>query len=266
MINCLSLLRRQPVRLFFIHTAIVLVSLGLSACARLLPVDAPMDAAAEQLVAHLKITNTDLQRFKCVGKMVLAGPDQPSRSLRAAVAGQLDDQLRIDMFAPFGGAAGTFASDGRNLFLVMHPSREYYKKRFGSGSLHRLIQIDVTVGDLLELMVGRIPMDNDRSSRLVSDPAGFSDRLELVDRSGRVRQRIILDESMRPQRSEWFDHRRRRTHTLTIEGHQMTKGFRLPQLIELTGPNGARVTVALENYEPNAELQERLFTPENPWS
>jgi len=264
--HVLSLLRRQSPRLVVIHAAILLIWLGLSACARFLPVDAPADAAADQLVARMKQTNIDLRRFKCVGKMALAGPDQPSRSLRAALAGQLDHKLRIDMFAPFGGAAGTLASDGRNLFLVMHPSREYYKKRFGSGSLRRLMQIDVSVRDLLELLVGRIPLDEDRSARLTSGQGGFPHRLELVDSSGRIRQCIALDESMNPRQSEWFDRHQQRTHGLTLTGLQSVDGFRLPERIELTGPNGARVTVVLERYEANAALNERLFAPDDPWS
>jgi len=264
--DVLSQLRRRPVRRFVIHATIIFVMLGQTACTRFFPLDAPADAKADQLVARLKQTNTDLRRFKCVGKMALAGPDLPFRSLRAAVAGQLDDQLRIDMFAPFGGAAGTLAGDGRHLFLVMHPSREYYKKRFGSGNLHRLIQIDITVRELLELMVGRVPIDDHRSARLVAGQAGFPDRLELVDSSGRTRQRISLDESMTPRRSEWFDRHRQRTHALTFTGLQSIEGFRLPERIDLTGSKGARVTVVLERYEANAELNERLFAPDNPWS
>lgn len=267
MISVLSSRHRRSVRAHVAVTVVILVSIGLTACARFQRVDTPPDAAAEQLVARLKRANMDLQRFKCIGKMVLDSPDQPSRSFRAALAGQLSDRLRIDMFAPFGGAAGTLASDGRSLFLVMHPSREYYKKRIGGGSLHRLMQIDVTVGDLLELMVGRIPIvDDDRSARLLRATAGDSDRLEIVDRSGRVRQRITLDDSMHPRKSEWLDRRQRVTHSLALDGRQIVQGYRLPRRIELSGPDGVRVTVVLERYEANADLDTHMFVPENPWS
>ena len=118
------------------------------------------------MVAGMKLTNADLTRFKCVGKIIISGPKQPAQSFRAAMAGQLSDRLRIDLLAPFGGSAGTVSSDGKHLFLVMHPSREYYKSRLGSGSLEQMIQIDVSVGDLLELLVGRIPIDAEFSARL----------------------------------------------------------------------------------------------------
>jgi len=266
MMSALSLLYARSLRILIICAASILILLGISACARFLPVDLPSDAAADRLVAQWKQTNLDLQRFKCVGKVVLKGPGQPPRSMRAALAGQVDSHLRIDLFAPFGGTTGTFASDGRNLFLVMYPSREYYKSRFGRGSLRRLLQIEITVDDLLELMVGRIPIDENQLARLVPGQGDSPDLLELIDSGGWIRQRITLDESMQPLKSEWFDRRQKRTHVLDLVGFQFVNGFRLPERIELAGKEGVRVTVALERYDPNAELNERLFAPDNPWS
>ena len=266
MIPVLSQLHRRSVKLLAAPITIILVALGLSACTRFQTTEIRLDGAADHMIARLKRSNIDLQRFKCVGKMILATGDQPSRSFRAALAGQLDDRLRIDMFAPFGGAAGTFASDGRNLFLVMHPTREYYKKRFSGGSLRRLIHINITVDDLLALLVGRIPMEDEYLARLVPTEEGHAEFLEFVDWSRQVRQRITVDASMHPRRSEWFDRHQRMTHNLTFVGGQMIDGFWLPERIELSGPNGAQVTVVLERYEANTELDERLFSPDNPWS
>lgn len=237
-----------------------------SACARFSPPDSQRDLAAEQVLAGLRSTNADLTRFKCVGKIIMSGPKQPLQSFRAAIAGQLSDHLRIDMFAPFGGAAGTVSSDGKHLFLVMHPSREYYKKRFGSGSLEQMINIDVSVGDLLELLVGRIPMDADFSARLAPDENERQPDLLLVDRWGRTRQRVTVDDSMHPVASVWFDGHRNPIYTLTVTGTQTIDGFVLPMRIDLSGPSGERVTVFLERYEVDVRFDESLFTPAPPLS
>jgi hypothetical protein len=196
--------------------------------------------------------------------MTLSSPAQAQQSFRAAVAGQLSEQLRIDMFAPFGGAAGTLSSDGNHLFLVMHPSREYVKHRIGRGSLRRIIQMDITVGDLLEMLVGRIPMDDDLSARMQPDEDGRRTHLLLSDRWNRLRQRITLDKSMMPVRSEWFDRREQSDFILTVDGRQQIAGFVLPRRIELTGTKGARVSVVLERYEANPRLDEDLFVPARP--
>jgi len=218
------------------------------------------------MVAGLRQTNADLTRFKCVGKMTLSGPQQPAQSFRAAMAGQLTDRLRIDMFAPFGGSAGTVSSDGKHLYLVMHTSREYYKRRFGSGSLRRMIQVNITVGDLLELLVGRIPMVEEFSARLTSDGNEAQTQLVLVDQWGRTRQRVTIDDAMHPVASVWFDSHQNPLYSLTVTGTQTVDGFVLPKRIDLSGASGERVSVTLEHYEANARFDENLFIPAPPSS
>ncbi|WP_319410050.1 hypothetical protein [uncultured Desulfosarcina sp.] len=222
--------------------------------------------AAEQMVAGLRQANAKLTRFKCVGKMTLSGLKRPAQSFRAAMAGQLADRLRIDMFAPFGGSAGTVSSDGKHLFLVMHASREYYKKRFGSGNLRSMIQINITVGDLLELLVGRIPMDEKFSARLTSDENQAQTRLVLVDQWGRTRQCVTLDDTMHPVASVWFDSHQKPVYFLMITGTQTVDGFVLPKRIDLSGTSGERVSVTLDRYEANARFDENLFIPAPPSS
>ncbi len=243
---------------------LILAACLLNACTRFYPPDIPRDTAAEQLVAGLRSTNADLARFKCVAKIQMSGLGQPAKSFRAAIAGQLSSRLRIDMLAPFGGSAGTVSSDGRHLFLVMHPSREYIKKRFGSGSLQRIINIDVTVDDLLQLLVGRLPLRDEFTARLINDENNTNPHLVLVDRWGRIRQRVTVDDAMHPVASMWFDNHQNLIYSLTVTGMQNIDGFVLPKRIELSGASGERVSVTLDRYEANARFDEGLFVPAVP--
>lgn len=230
-------------------------------CTRFSHPEIQRDLAAEQMVAELRQANADLTRFKCVGKITMSSSEQPAQSFRAAMAGQLPDRLRIDRFAPFGGSAGTVSSDGKHLFLVMHPSREYFKKRFGSGNLRRMIQINITVGDLLELLVGRIPMVKEFSARLTPDGNEAQTQLVLVDQWGRTRQRVTVDDAMHPVASVWFDSHQNPLYSLTVTGTQTVDGFVLPKRIDLSGASGERVSVTLERYKANANARfdENLF-------
>ena len=238
---------------------LILLALLPSACTRFYAPPIRRDMAAERLVKRLKQTNAGLVRFKCVAKLTLANPQRPLQSFRTAMAGALPDRLRIDLFAPYGGSAGAVASDGKHLFIVMYRSHEYYKKRFGNGSLRRLIDMDITVGDLLDLMVGRIPIDDGCWPHL--KPAGDNSGSEIIlrDRWGRTRQRIILDAAGRPARSTWFDSRQQMTFTVAFDGRQEIGGFDLPQEIDLTGAGGERVSVALVRYTVNAVLNDAIF-------
>jgi outer membrane lipoprotein-sorting protein len=239
---------------------LILAAWLLSACTRFHPPQGQRDLPAERMVAGLLQANAGLTGFRCVAKITLSGPNRPTQSFRAAMAGQLTDRLRIDMFAPYGGSAGTFSSDGKHLFLVTLPSREYYKRRIGSGSLQRLLKVDVTVGDLLELLVGRIPMNAALSARLMPDEEAARTHLVLVDRWGRTRQQIILDASLHPERSIWFDVDHNPVQSLMVAGQQTIDGFVLPTRIDLSAESGQRVSVALDRYEANARFEESLFT------
>lgn len=229
------------------------------ACARFGPPPIQRDMAAERVITGLRQTNAALTRFRCVAKVTLSGSQQPLQSFRAAIVGSLTDRFRMDLFAPLGGSAGTVASDGKHLFLVMHRSREYHKRRLGSGSLRRLIHMEITVGDLLELLMGRIPLDTELSPRLISDRDRDRTNLVLLDRRGRLRQRITLDASMRPESVVWFDNDEKPTRTLTLTGSQTLDGFVLPKHIDLSNASGQRVGVALDRYEANAAFDEKLF-------
>lgn len=245
---------------YFIVFLIALVCM-LTACSRIAPYQTERDMAADRIVAEMKQINTGLERFKCVGKMNLTGTEWPLQSFRIAMAGKLTTQLRIDMLAPFGGSNGTFSSDGSHLFLVRHDSREYHKKRFGKGNLRRLLNIDINVGDLLELLVGRIPVDGDLFPRM--DPGGDANQfiVNFHENSGKIRQRVIIDGAMKPVRSEWFDGNQRLTHALALSGHRNIDGFVLPTRIDLSAVSGGRLKVALDRYEPNAVINVNLFTP-----
>ncbi len=242
--------------------ALVLMTVLLAtACARLLAPDTQPDPAVERLVAGLQQTNAELKRFTCVGRLTLSGPNGPAQSFRAAMAGQLADRFRIDMLSAFGGSAGTVASDGQHLFWAMHTSGEYHKRRLGDGNLRRLIHLNLSVGDLLELLVGRIPMDRSRFARAYPDTDGVHTHLDWVDRWGQTRQRITLDETLHPVRAQWFDGSGDPAHRVVLSGRQTIDGFVLPRQIDLFGPLGEQVSLRLERYTANAPLDETLFTP-----
>ena len=240
------------------------VCLLATACAWRPPAAIRKDRAAEQTVAALQQINAGLERFKCVGKVTLVGPDKPVQSHRAAIAGQFPDRLRIDMLAPFGGSSGTLASDGGHLVLVMPYSREYYKKRFGDGSLSRFIQLDISVDDLLELMVGRIPMDERYAGQLLRGEDKTTTQIELVDWRGRVRQRITVNEALQPINSVWYGASGSETYRVGFGGRQTVDGFALPRRIEIVAATGSAAAVSLDRCEVNPDLDTRLFSPARP--
>ena len=244
----------------------IVTALLLSACAWSPPAEIRRDMAAEAMVSALRKINTGLNQFKYIGKLTIDDRNRPVQAFRVAIAGQFPAQLRIDMFAPIGGSAALFASDGKHLFLFDHRSHEYYKKRFGRGSLKRFIGLDLSVGDLLELLAGRIPIGEQLIARSKLERDGHTSQLILVDRNARIRQRIITDDALRPVESVWYDEREAERFKARLQGGQSVDGFVLPRRVEVSGVAGTQVSVAIDRFEVNVDFDEHLFAPERPGS
>ncbi len=254
---------RTPAGLLKWSTIVILTAAWLPvACSHLSLPEVQPDPVAERIVATLKQTNADLTRFKGVGRVTFSGKDRPVVSFRAAMAGKLPTRLRIDMIAPYGGAGGTVSADGRYLFLVRHASGEYHKKRLGDGSLQHVLDMDVSVDDLLELLVGRIPMDDACQPRMASGAGDKVIQIDLRDRRGRICQRIFTDATWQPVRSEWFGDNQRLMHTVSFGGRQTVDGYTLPMQMVLSRPSGERLEVTLARYVPNASISDAAFTPD----
>jgi outer membrane lipoprotein-sorting protein len=220
------------------------------------------DPAAVRLAADIRDANGQLKGFRCMARMTIAGSNHPPQTFRAAVAGRLPDRMRMDMLTPFGAPAANFSSDGRHLYLVNHQSRDYYKTRMGSGSLRRLIHVDISVTELLGLLMGRIPVNPQWTARMIADPEGAAPGLAFFDHRGVERQRIRVDSANRPVEAVWYDRRHRLVHRLTIDGRQEVDGFTLPVCLELATDAGDRVTVRLNRYEPNVHFDDSVFSLE----
>ena len=247
--------RKQEYPLFFKWATMLWLLCSLSGCTYLAAPPVVPDPDAERLVASLKKANTDLNAFKCVAKIGIFSPDRPVQAFRGALAGQLPDRLRIDLFAPFGGAAASLASDGSYLFIALHGERKYYKKGIGDGSLKQLMKIDFTVDDLLSLLVGRIPIGSHLIAQKATDGSGVS----LVDKKGRLRQSIALDADGYPRSAIWYDGRNRRTLSFAVDGKQEIDGFTLPRNIVIADVSGNKVSVSILRYDANTELAPSLF-------
>ena len=230
------------------------------ACSHLIAPTIPKDVKAEKIVSEVVQGNTALTGFTCVAKIVLAIPDQPVRSFRCAIAGRQNNRLRMDLLTPFGGSSATIASDGSHLFADIRSSGEFYKRRIGEGDLSRFAGIDLTVGELLNFLMGRVPVDTTHVARMVQGTTMGRIQVELIDRRTIVRQRITVDEAYRPIEAQWLDERKTPTRTLTFSGTMTTDGFVLPETIQLTAASGMRITLSIQRYKPNAAISDGIFT------
>lgn len=250
-----------PVLLF-----LLMLLLMMSGCAFFSPpVPLPPDPVAEAIIRDLQETNAHLFQFKGIGQIRIFLPEEPVQVFRVAIAGQMTDHLRIDLLSPVGGSAATFSSNGRHVFLIRQtPPVEYHKKKARSGLLRRLTGIDIEVSDLLELIVGRIPVAPECTAHMAADGISSGEAVELVDKKGRVRQRIVVAADGKPVEAVWFDTGQKPVYTVHRLGEKNVSGFVFPQRIELFTPDEHRLVVSLDRYFPDAPMDVDLFNPPPP--
>ncbi len=230
------------------------------ACSHLAAPDIPKDVQAEKIVTGIVQGDSALTSFTCMAKIVLAMPDQPQRFFRVAIAGRQPKWLRMDLLTPFGGSSTTIASDGSHLFADIHSSGEFYERPIGRGDLSRFTGIDITVGELLDFLMGRIPVDKKYIARMVQGATMDPVQVELVDRRAIPRQRITLDEKYRPIRAQWLDEHGTPLRTLMFSGSMTIDGFVLPETIQLTAASQMGITLTIQRYNPNPAVSVGIFT------
>lgn len=260
--HCLRLygsLRRMTTTVLWLGAVLALVG-WVCGCSRLpLP---ESDPAAQSAFDRLAAYNVGLDRFKAVGRLILVESNGLRQSYRIAAAGLLPGNLRIDLLAPFGGSAMSVACDGRHLFAVRHAPREYHRWSTGNCSLKRFVGMSLNVSDVLALMTGRVPLEEERSARFEPATQDAPATLRLYDRRGRLRQQIAMDTAGRPVSSVWKDGDGRTVLSLTMTGEQIVDGFSLPRRIAVNAASGQRLDISLSRYMVNPDLDSSLFVLE----
>ena len=219
------------------------------------------DPATQRTIERLTKQNTGLKGFKAIGRIAFAEGGQPIQSYRFAAAGRLPEKLRIDLLAPFGGSAASVASDGRHLFVVRHPSRQFKRWSLGRGSLQRFVGLPIRIKDLLTLMTGKIPLYEGYVAHTAMSPNGDDAIvLQIADRGGRLRQSVTMDERGRPVEAVWYDAQGRQTMALEMDGEIVVDGHVLPRQINLGATAGGCLTISFDRYMANPQTPDELFT------
>ena len=217
------------------------------------------EAAARELLSHLATANENLQDFKGIGRIQLAGDSAAYIDQRMVWAGSLPTKLSVVVLAS-GLPVLKFASDGQHLyFLDMRSSRSSFRKiRSSDPQLDRLISIPVRSSDIVLLLAGRLPVRSHSKVSLATNESGS--RVLILQKWWRVVQRITVD----PQRSElqsveFFDGQGKLAYRVTVADLQTIQGYRVPRQIRIDGSSGAWLAIRAERIYPNADIKPEVF-------
>lgn len=215
-------------------------------------------ALAEGMLETVLAVNADLDAIKGIGRIKLQLENQPD-TFRAIWIGGQPDKFLLKLLALTGQPIVSFACDGKNIYLLFHAKNKLHHRRATVNGLKRIVGIDITVADLLNLICGRIPVHQEGSVRL--EETADSGPLLILDGKGRnCIETISLDIDRTAVRA--YERRERNGKLIfrvLFEKLQETDGFRLPESITVQDDNGGMIHIAIERAWANPELTDDQF-------
>ena len=215
---------------------------------------------AAQLLHIILNTNAQVNTIKGIG-FVKIRQDNQLNTFRAAWIGSRPQKFRLEILAATGQPILSFASDGKQNYLLSYSDNRLYRKKASGNVLKRLISIAIAPEDILDLLSGRLPVPSD--SRAVLEHLGGNDAPVLIlhARKGGDSERIFHGTNAGTAFNEM--ERRDRRGTLkfkaVFEKMQEVEGVRIPKVLTIANDNGAMIQITVERCWVNPVVSEDRF-------
>jgi len=222
------------------------------------PSDAWLQTPAGKMLQEVLTPNSGVDAIKGLGRIKMWQDGQLS-TFRALWIGRQPDQFRLEVLADTGQPLISFASDGRRFYLLSYSDNRLYNRKASENGLKRIISIDMTVADLLNLLSGRLPIQQGGDVRF--DEGGDAGPALIVEgKACRCIETVFLDASRGTVRA--FERRERNGKLLfraIFEKSGETDGFQMPVSMTIYDDDGAKIQIAVERCWVNPVLTEDQF-------
>lgn len=261
-----------------------------SACSTIAPMvpggsgDLKTLSEAGEIVSYLKNQNLHLKTFKGMGRVTFWENEKKELTTRVTWAGSVPDKFRIVLRNFLGQPVLSVASDGQWIYLVDHTRGKFYKQHSKDSTMKRFFSIPVTSDDMVNLLAGRVSVDNyDSAAVLRNDgsPGPMSDSpscrtaksnqeescesehgyiLVLKKGWGNTCQKIYLDASRKQVRKvEIFYLTGNLKYRAEFKTMQDIEGYRVPSRLVLTSHDGSGFQLDVDRYWAGVSVSPSLF-------
>lgn len=214
---------------------------------------------ARRLLATLKEKNIDLKTFKGTGKFKF-WQEGRTHSARLAWAGSYPDKLRIAVMSIAGQPSASFATDGEWLYLVSHTQQKFYKKHSPNPTLQKLISIPITTGDVIAVLLARVPIREHQTAAVVNDPSGGGYILSLKNQWQGVKEKIYFDSKKEKiERFEIFKGSNTLSYRVVFSEMRRVNGFEVPSIVIISDGQGNRFQLNIDKYWTDVPLTPSIF-------
>lgn len=236
---------------------------------------------AKAIISILKSQNHKLKTIKGVGRITFL---EKEMATRIAWVASTPDKIRITLSSVSGHPMISAASDGQWFYFVSHASGDFYKKRPTNFNMKRFFSISIKSEDLVNILLGRIPVVEYDSTDLMEDRSlkGRSGKdfesvevsslnkdiignknssvLLLKNKWGNVIEKIYLNDRQDAHKIEMFDSTGALLYQVELIKMQEIKSYRVPYRLKVLNDDGAGFQLDLDRYWADASVSPSVFT------
>jgi hypothetical protein len=182
---------------------VLLVLAGLWGCRALPPAPPGPVVSQQQVSARLDARRQSIHAFQAKGRITYLSPKE-NYSGSATLAGKMPSTLKVVIHDFLGRTILSFASDGTEVQVLSPREGKLFTGPATPQSLAAFIPPAVSLPQVLDLMVGALPLSQGPPDRFSYDAAQGNYRLEWGP-AGALRERLLVSaQGLYPVREEWY--------------------------------------------------------------
>lgn len=214
---------------------------------------------AYEVLAKINNINAQLLYFKGLGSVRLTRNGH-LQTARAAWAGSMPHQLRMEIKAVSGQPLIGIANDGQYFYVALYPENKFFKKPSDSDILKRFLSLPIKSDMLLELLAGRIPImpydiailepgDDDKYQVLLLKKRwhGLVEKIYFEKQHFKIIKIEIYKDSFEP------------ACKIELQAVQKIKQYNIPHRLIIDNLSGDSLHLKIDRYWPDVEINPLIF-------
>ncbi len=214
--------------------------------------------AAGDWLAVIRSRGSGLKTSKGIGRFSFRDARR-RQSARFAWAAQYPSKIRLQVFTVTGQPQLILAADGAYVQVFSVPENRVYRKSAGDPLLQKIIDLPVSLEDVIQLLLGRIPLRPYLRADVRPAAAGKGWVIRLKKSWGSIGEEIYLDAQRRVQRLQFFSLSGKPAYGVRLAESRRIGGFDTPRRLVLTGPGPKYIQLVVERFWVNPEIPPAVF-------
>ncbi|MFO7839239.1 MAG: hypothetical protein R6X08_07060 [Desulfosalsimonadaceae bacterium] len=218
------------------------------------------DSKAGSLLRLLNTRNKGLETFKGIGSLRVWNA-QGVQTTRIAWLAALDGRMRAVVMGPAGNPLMRFSYDGRSLYFASADREGVRQKGCEDPGLQHILDVPVSIGELIVLLAGRVPVYDYKEAALVRSRSGAGPPKQLVltnEWSG-LREKIRLRPDRQSAASVAIYEGEDLRYQAKLADYRQVNGFSLPGRIVVSGAGAAGFALRAERIWTNVPVEDEQF-------